>query len=87
MDEATVADAIETGIDDAEAHVTRPRAADHEDEDAHYAAVVISPAFDGESIVDRHEMVYDAVGEAMTNEIHALEISTYTPEEYEEQRD
>ena len=29
-------------------------------------------------------MVYDALGEAMTTEIHALEMKTYTPAEYEE---
>jgi stress-induced morphogen len=87
MDESTVAAAVEEGIPDAEATVTRPRVHDDEQEDAHYAAVVVSPAFEGESIVDRHQMVYDAVGDAMTTEIHALEISTYTPEEYDEQSD
>jgi stress-induced morphogen len=87
MDEAAVAEAIEDGIPDATAHVTRPRVHDDEEEDAHYAAVVISPAFEDETIVNRHQMVYDAVGDAMTREIHALEISTYTPEEYEEKND
>jgi len=84
MDESTVATAIEDEIPDADATVTRPRAYEDEDADAHYATVVVSPAFEDESIVDRHQMVYDAVGDAMTTEVHALEITTYTPDEYED---
>lgn len=73
---------IEAEIEDAEATVTHPRG-DH-DED-HLAAVVVSPAFDGETLVDQHQRVYDALGDHMTQDIHALELKTYTPEEYEEQ--
>ncbi|MFC6873122.1 BolA family protein [Halobellus marinus] len=75
---------IEAAIDDAEASVSLPRVPDEDHEDAHFAAVVVSPAFEGLSLVDQHELVYDALGEAMTTEIHALELKTYTPEEYRE---
>ncbi|MXR42380.1 BolA/IbaG family iron-sulfur metabolism protein [Halobaculum sp. WSA2] len=75
--------AIEAGIENCEATVTTPRVPDEDHEDAHFAAVVVSPAFEGKSLVDQHELVYDAVGDAMTQEVHALEIKTYTPEEYE----
>jgi len=74
--------AIEDGIEDAEATVSRPRAVDEEHEDAHYAAVVVSPAFEGKSLVAQHQQVYDALGEAMTTDIHAIELKTYTPAEY-----
>ena len=84
MRPADVEAAIEAGIEDCEATVTTPRAPDPDHEDAHFAAVVVSPAFEGETLVDQHEMVYNAVGEAMTTDVHALEIRTYTPEEYEE---
>ena len=84
MRPADVEAAIEAGIEDCEATVTTPRAPDPDHEDAHFAAVVVSPAFEGETLVDQHEMVYDAVGEAMTTDVHALEIKTYTPEAYEE---
>jgi stress-induced morphogen len=80
MDPSDVADLIEDGIPDAEVEVSQPRGVDDED---HLAATVVSPAFEGESLVDQHEMVYDAIGEHMTTDIHALELSTYTPEEYE----
>jgi stress-induced morphogen len=47
----------------------------------HYAATVVSPAFAGQGPVDRHRMVYDALGDAMTGAIHALALTTRTPEE------
>ncbi|WP_435129358.1 BolA family protein [Halobaculum sp. D14] len=87
MNAADVEAAIEAGIDDADATVTTPRAPDEEHEDQHFAAVVVSPAFEGESLVAQHQRVYDAVGDAMTEEVHALEIKTFTPEEYEEYRE
>ena len=75
---------IEEEIPEAEATVTLPRVHNDEGEDAHYAAVVVSPAFDGETLVAQHQMVYDALEGHMTTDIHALEIKTYTPEEYAE---
>ncbi|MFD1599894.1 BolA family protein [Halobellus rarus] len=75
---------IEAEIPDAEADVTLPRVPDEDHEDAHFAAVVVSPAFEGKTLVQQHQMVYDALGDAMTTEIHALEMQTYTPEEYRE---
>jgi stress-induced morphogen len=74
-----IEDLIEDAIPDAEATVTRMRG-DHDDD--HLAATVVSPAFEGERLVQQHELVYDALGEHMTEEIHALDLSTYTPEEY-----
>lgn len=75
---------IEDAIPDADATVTRMRG---EHDDDHLAATVVSPAFEGERLVQQHEMVYDALDEHMTEEIHALELSTYTPEEYAERTD
>lgn len=82
MTAADVEAAIEAGIENAEATVTTPRAPDPDHEDQHFAAVVVSPAFTGESLVRQHQMVYDALGDSMTTDVHALEIKTYTPEEY-----
>ncbi|RLM88364.1 BolA family transcriptional regulator [Halobellus sp. Atlit-38R] len=84
MDTDEVERRIEAGIEDADAQVTLPRVPDEDHEDAHFAAVVVSPAFEGKSLVEQHQMVYDALGDAMTTEIHALEMKTYTPAEYEE---
>jgi stress-induced morphogen len=80
MDTATVERLIEEGVPDAEAEVTVPR---NPDDDAHFAAVVVSPAFEGESLVDRHQRVHDALEEYMPGEIHAIELTTHTPGEHE----
>ena len=76
--------AIEAGIEDCEATVTTPRVPDEDHEDAHFAAVVVSPAFEGVPLVQQHEMVYDALEGHMTTDIHAMEMKTYTPEAYAE---
>mgnify|MGYP000176886953 CR=1 FL=1 len=83
MDPAEVESRIEAAIDDAEATVTHPRPNDTE----HLAAEVVSPAFDGKSLVDQHELVYDALEAEMTTEIHALKVTTRTPAETESDRD
>jgi stress-induced morphogen len=49
----------------------------------HYAATVVSAAFAGKGPVDRHRMVYAALGDAMRGPIHALALVTETPEEYQ----
>lgn len=47
----------------------------------HFAVVVVSPNFSGKSLVERHRMIYDALGDAMHREIHALSIKALTPDE------
>ena len=84
MNAADIEELIEAGIEDADATVTTPRNPDQEYEDAHFAAVVVSPAFEGKSLVAQHQLVYDALDGHMTTDIHAMELKTYTPEEYEE---
>jgi len=81
MDLAEIANLIESNVPDADAEVTRARGPEDDD---HLAAVVVSPAFEGEPLVAQHEMVYDALGDRMTTDIHALELKTYTPDEYDE---
>jgi stress-induced morphogen len=79
MDTTDIERLIEDAIEDAEATVASSR---HEEDEEHFAALVVSPAFEGKSLVQQHQMVYDALGDAMTTDIHAMEIKTYTPEEY-----
>jgi len=87
MDAAEIEAAIEAEIEDCDATVSRPRSVDENYEDSHFAATVVSPAFEGQSLVDQHQEVYDALGEHMTTDIHAIELTTYTPDEYEEHGD
>jgi acid stress-induced BolA-like protein IbaG/YrbA len=48
----------------------------------HFEAVIVSPAFSGKSRVQRHQLVYAALGDRMRAEIHALSMQTYTPEDW-----
>ena len=52
----------------------------------HFEAVVVSDAFAGKSRVQRHQMVYKTLGDRMREEIHALSMKTYTPQEWENSR-
>ena len=52
----------------------------------HWAAVVVSPAFEGKRAIARHQLVYATLGARMhTDEVHALSIKTYTPAEWASQ--
>ena len=48
----------------------------------HFQAVIVSAQFDGKSRVQRHQLVYAALGERMREEIHALSMRTLTPQEW-----
>ena len=49
---------------------------------AHFEAVIVSTAFEGKSRVGRHQLVNKALGAQMGNEIHALSMQTFTPEDW-----
>ncbi|MDQ6988328.1 MAG: BolA family protein [Mariprofundaceae bacterium] len=51
--------------------------------DDHFEMKVIAASFAGKSRVNRHKMVYAALGEHMRAAIHALALKTLTPEEAE----
>lgn len=47
----------------------------------HFTVHIVSEAFSGKSLVQRHRMVYDTVTDLMNTEIHALSIQARSPEE------
>ncbi|KQV43002.1 MULTISPECIES: BolA family protein [Telluria group] len=49
----------------------------------HFQAVIVSPAFAGKRLIQRHQLVYAALGDRMREEIHALSMKTLTPEEFQ----
>jgi acid stress-induced BolA-like protein IbaG/YrbA len=53
------------------------------DDNVHFEAVVVCGAFAGKRQIQRHQMVYQALGDRMGGEIHALSIKALTPEERE----
>lgn len=48
----------------------------------HFEAVIVSPAFRSKNKVQQHQLVYRALGDRMREEIHALSMQTFTPEEW-----
>jgi acid stress-induced BolA-like protein IbaG/YrbA len=48
----------------------------------HFQALVVSAAFAGKSRIQRHQLVYAALGERMREEVHALSMKTLTPDEF-----
>ncbi len=42
----------------------------------HYRVRVVSPLFEGKSLVEQHQLVYQALKEEMKGEIHALALQT-----------
>ena len=53
---------------------------------AHFEALIVSAAFAGLSRVRRHQLVYAALGDRMRAEVHALSMTTLTPDEWAQQR-
>ena len=49
----------------------------------HFSAVIVSNAFAGKRPIQRHQLVYAALGDRMREEIHALSMKTLTPEEFQ----
>lgn len=51
----------------------------------HFQACIVSGQFQGKSMVQQHQLVYKSLGERMNQEIHALSIKTFTPEQWANQ--
>ncbi len=47
----------------------------------HYHVTIVADAFEGKSLVQRHQLVYQALGDMMKQEIHALGINALSPTE------
>ncbi len=48
----------------------------------HFFATIVSPQFEGLGRVGRHQLVYQALGDRMREQIHALSMKTLTPAEW-----
>ena len=56
------------------------------DDGVHFTGIVVSAAFEGKPRVRQHQAVYATLGAFMGNEIHALQLQTYTPAKWAEVR-
>ena len=52
----------------------------------HFEALIVSTMFEGKGLVERHQTVYKALGDAMRVRVHALSLKTLTPTQYENRR-
>ncbi len=48
----------------------------------HFEVEIVSEAFEGKTLIQRHRLVYDALDDIMNTEIHALSIKASTPAEH-----
>ncbi len=78
MDPQQIKTLIEQGLEGASASVVG--------DGRHFQAVIVHDAFDGKSMLEQHQMVYQALGDNMKEAIHALSIRTLTREQYEQQQ-
>ena len=66
-------------VDESESH--RGHAGYRDGGGTHWRLAIVSPRFAGQPVVERHRMVYRALGNLMQNPIHALAITARTPDE------
>ena len=52
-------------------------------DDTHFSVVIVSPLFEGESLIARHKMVYSILDSHLKAGLHALKLKTVTPAEYQ----
>ncbi len=67
---------IQTGFEDATVKVMS-------DDNTHYGAIVVAAEFEGMRPIARHQLVYKTLGTLVGNEIHALSIQAFTPDEWQ----
>lgn len=51
-------------------------------DDNHFQCVIVSDRFTDKTMVERHQMVYAALGDSMREAVHALALKTYTPDQW-----
>jgi acid stress-induced BolA-like protein IbaG/YrbA len=71
--------------DDVKRYIANGLACEHLEvrgDGRHFDAVIVSSVFDGKSRVQRHQLVYAALGDRMRAEVHALSMKTLTPAEW-----
>jgi len=49
----------------------------------HISAIIVSDNFKNKSLLERHQLIYSALGSLIKNEIHAFSMKTYTTEEWQ----
>ena len=66
-------------VDDSAKHAGHAGAASG---GGHYQLTIVSKQFAGKPQVARHRLIYQALGDMMQRQIHALSITAYTPDQF-----
>ena len=66
-------------VDDSARHAGHAGA--RESGGGHYNVTIVSAAFAGKNLIERHRLVYGALGELMHKDIHALSLQALSPDE------
>ena len=64
------------------AHLPETTATVQSTDNVHFEALVVSPAFTGKRTLQRHRLIYGALGNRIGGDIHALSIQAFTPAEW-----
>ncbi len=70
--------------DNVKAYIQQGLVCEHihvEGDGRHFEAVIVSKAFAGKGVLQQHQVVYRALADKM-DEIHALSMKTFTPEQW-----
>ena len=81
MEAAEVKGMIEAGLPGARVEVQDATGGGN-----HFEALVVSDKFEGKGLIERHQIVYATLGDAMRQAVHALALKTLTPSQYENRR-
>ena len=52
----------------------------------HFEALVVSPVFEGKSLVEQHQLVMNSLKSHFESTLHALSLKTLTPQEWNEKK-
>ena len=74
MDASEIKRMIEAGLSGAEVAV-------YSEDGHHFEALVMYKDFSGKSLLERHRMVYETLGDSFKSTLHALALRTEVPKE------
>src|SRR6056297_3505602 len=83
-----IQNAIETKLNDAfDARVLQVENESHKhsvppNSETHFKVTLVSPAFEGQMKVRRHQAIYEVLSEELAGSVHALSLHLYTPDEW-----
>ncbi|WP_420421077.1 BolA family protein [Simkania sp.] len=76
---------IESVIQEA-LEVTHVEVRNPQQDGLHFEALVVSPIFEGKSLIEQHQLVMNSLKSHFESALHALSLKTLTPQEWNEKK-